>query len=170
MQGAEFKITTVRGTPVDNHEGKTSSNGIYVTDASGEIAIEKLEPGVYTVVETKAPDGYALDRTPQTVTVNEDDSQTLTFRDDALQNLVITKYEEGTTKPLAGVTFAVADSAGNPLGTYTTDANGQITITGLAPGTTVVAREIRTVRGYVLNGEAQTVQIASGGGGAITQT
>ena len=145
MQGAEFKITTEQGTLVDSHEGKTSSNGLYTTDASGEIVIEKLESGVYTVVGTKAPDGYALDQTPQTVMVNEDDSQTLTFRDEALQNLVITKYEEGTTKPLAGVTFAVSDSAGNPLGTYTTDANGQITITSLAPGTTVVAREIRTI-------------------------
>ena len=94
------------------------------------------------------------DSQPQTVTVNENDRQTVTFRDTALQSLTITKYEEGTTKPLAGVTFLITDANGGRIGAgeYTTDRNGQITITGLAPDTTVIAREVRTVKGYVLNG------------------
>ena len=36
-------------------------------------------------------------------------------------------------------------------------------INGLVPGTTIIARETRTVSGYVLNGEAQTIQITANG-------
>ena len=88
----------------------------------------------------------------------------LWFRDNPLQSLTITKYEDGTTKPLAGVTFMITDANGNRVGNgeYTTDRNGQITITGLTPGTTVIAREVRTVKGYVLNGNPQTITIGSG--------
>ena len=164
LAGAEFKILTISGTPVDDNEGKTSTKGVYKTDDNGEITLLKLEPGVYTVTETKAPSGYVLDSEPQTVTVNADDRQTLTFRDNPLQSLTITKYEDGTTKPLAGVTFMITDANGNRVGNgeYVTDANGQITITGLAPGTTVIAREVRTVKGYVLNGNPQTITIGNG--------
>ncbi|MBP5718721.1 MAG: hypothetical protein J6X53_07070, partial [Abditibacteriota bacterium] len=164
LAGAEFKILTISGTPVDDNEGKTSTKGIYRTDANGEITLLKLEPGVYEVTETKAPSGYVLDSEPQTVTVNADDRQTLTFRDNPLQSLTITKYEDGTTKPLAGVTFLITDANGNRVGNgeYTTDRNGQITITGLVPGTTVIAREVRTVKGYVLNGNPQTITIGNG--------
>ncbi|MBP5719184.1 MAG: hypothetical protein J6X53_09480, partial [Abditibacteriota bacterium] len=165
LQGAEFKITTVQGVAVDSNEGPTSSNGLYTTDAQGEIVIAKLLPGTYTVAETKAPNGYAIDRTSQTVDVHENDSQTLTFRDEPLQTLTLIKYEDGTTNPIAGVVFSVTDANGAPIGsgTYTTDADGRITIPGLAPGATIVAREIRTAQGYVLNGEPQTIQISAGG-------
>ncbi|MBQ9346865.1 MAG: hypothetical protein IJT94_05910 [Oscillibacter sp.] len=164
LAGAEFKILTIGGAPVDDNEGRTSTQGIYRTDENGEINLLKLEPGVYTVTETKAPAGYVLDSQPQTVTVNAADHQTVVFRDTALQTLTITKYEEGTTKPLAGVVFLITDADGNRIGAgeYTTDANGQITISGLTPGMTVIAREVRTVKGYVLNGAPQTIRIGTG--------
>ena len=46
---------------------------------------------------------------------------------------------------------------GGGSGEYVTDENGQIVISGLVPGSTIVAREIRTVKGYVLNGNPQTI-------------
>ncbi|MBR0283295.1 MAG: hypothetical protein IJQ81_17170, partial [Oscillibacter sp.] len=67
LAGAEFKILTISGTPVDDNEGKTSTKGIYRTDANGEITLLKLQPGVYTVTETKAPSGYVLDSEPHGV-------------------------------------------------------------------------------------------------------
>ena len=67
LSGAEFRILTVSGNPVDDNEGRTSSNGIYTTDANGEIVIAKLQPGVYKVSESKAPEGYVLDTTAQDV-------------------------------------------------------------------------------------------------------
>ena len=65
LSGAEFKITTLDGPPVDDNEGQSSTNGIYKTDANGEIVLLKLQPGAYRVAETKAPEGYVLDTTAQ---------------------------------------------------------------------------------------------------------
>ena len=163
LSGAEFKVTTPDGTAVDQDEGRISASGIYRTDESGRFLISALTPGTYVVTETKAPQGYVLDAEAQTVKINADDAQTLTFRDTALQTLTITKYVEGTTKPLPGVTFLVTDSNGANVGVgeYVTDENGRIVLTGLTPGMTVIAREVRTVRGYALNGTPQVIQIGA---------
>ena len=40
-------------------------------------------------------------------------------------------------------------------GTYYTDKAGEIVLEGIEPGTTVIAREIKTVEGYVLDGTPQ---------------
>ena len=166
LEGAEFKITTAAGEPVPDNEGKTSTNGIYKTDANGQIVLLKLQPGAYVVTETKAPEGHVLNSTPQTVNVNADDTQTLTFLNEPLQVLTIQKYVEGTTTPIEGVKFMVTDGSGAALGTQNgenvTDSNGQIVITDIAPGTTVIARETRTVKGYTLNGTPQNIEIQVG--------
>jgi len=163
LEGAEFLITNTAGEYVPDNEGRTSTNGIYRTDSNGEIRLLNLMPDSYTAVEVTAPAGYAINRTPQTTRVNAADTQTLTFLDDALQTLIIQKFIEGTQKGLAGVTFLVTDGSGTPIGggngEYVTDANGRITITGLTPGMTLVVREVRTVKGYVLNTQPQTIVI-----------
>ena len=71
LPGAEFRITTVQGEGVDDNEGRTSTNGIYTTDANGQIILANLQPGVYTVAETKAPAGYELDATPHYFKISE---------------------------------------------------------------------------------------------------
>jgi uncharacterized surface anchored protein len=56
LQDAEFKVTYADGTLIGD------SNGIYRTDAHGEIRIEGLKPGKSVIVtETKAPDGFIID-------------------------------------------------------------------------------------------------------------
>ncbi|MBR0280687.1 MAG: hypothetical protein IJQ81_03730, partial [Oscillibacter sp.] len=60
LAGAEFKVTTANGIPLDNDGGKISTNGIYRTDDNGQFLITKVQPGIYTLTETKAPDGYIL--------------------------------------------------------------------------------------------------------------
>ena len=39
----------------------------YTTDKNGEIRLDRLESGTYTVTETKAPDGYLIDNASRTV-------------------------------------------------------------------------------------------------------
>ena len=90
----------------------------------------------------------------------------LTFENDPKTRLVIEKYITGTTTPLKGVTFLVTESNGQVLGSangeYTTDENGRIVIEGLEPGVTIVAKEIRTLDGYLLDTTPKTIQIKVG--------
>ncbi|MBR0313367.1 MAG: hypothetical protein IJQ98_13340, partial [Oscillospiraceae bacterium] len=163
LAGAEFQLTYSDGGYVDNANGKLSSNGIYRTDSNGEIRITGVT-GTIVATETRSPDGYSIgtDRT-QTVVVRTGETQTLTFYNDPYQTVIVQKYIDGTTRPLAGVTFLLTDGNGNPIGNgeYVTDANGRITLT--APvGTTIVAREVRTVAGYTLNPNAQTITVKGG--------
>ena len=167
LGGAEFKITYADGSVVDTENGKLSSNGIYTTDSRGEITVTGVT-GVIVVTETKAPDGYLIDPNgkSQTVTVNADDMQTLVFRNDPTQVLTIQKYITDTATPIAGVTFLVTSSDGTVIGPnngeYLTDRNGRIVISGLVPGTTVTAREVKTVDGYVMDGTPQSILIKQG--------
>ena len=173
LAGAQFKITDSSGAALDNHGGTVSSNGYYTTNADGRIDIYDVLPGTYVATEIKAPAGYAIDNASQTVKVNANDHQTLTFYDTALTTLIIHKYIDGTnSEPLQGVRFKVVDGAGAAVGTddgvYYTDANGEIVLTGLEPGMTVKAWETKTVAGFVLDGTPQDIQIKAGEAQSLT--
>ena len=166
LSGAEFRITTLSGEPVDDNEGQTSSGGIYTTDENGHISITKIQPGTYIITEIKAPSGYVLSSAPQTVTVHENDAQTVTFRNVPKQTLIIQKYESGSTNPITGVTFHVTDQNGSPVGNsngrFITDQNGQVILHNLTPGTVITAMETQTASGYVLDSAPQSIVIRSG--------
>ena len=168
LAGAEFLITRSDGSYVDDHEGQTSTQGIYSTDRNGEIRLLDLAPDTYVIRETKAPEGYVLSGAEQSVRVNANDTQTVVFENVPLQTVVIQKYIDGTQKPLAGVTFLVTDGAGNPVGSADgknmTDEAGRIVLNGLVPGTTLLVREVRTVKGYALNGEPQVIVVGVNAG------
>ena len=168
LAGAEFIITRIDGSYVDDHEGQTSTQGIYYTDRYGEIRLTNLDPDTYVIRETKAPEGYVLSGEERSIQVNANDAQYVTFENVPLQTVVITKYIDGTQKPLPGVTFLVTDGAGNPIGSsngeHVTDAAGRIVLNGLTPGMTLVIREVRTVKGYALNGTPQVIVVGVDGG------
>ncbi|MBR0281529.1 MAG: hypothetical protein IJQ81_08050, partial [Oscillibacter sp.] len=166
LPGAEFKVTTAAGIPVDNNEGRTSMNGAYRTDEGGQFTIAGLRPGIYSIVQTKAPEGYVINASPQTLTVNADDAQTVTFRDVPLQTLTVWNYVAGTTTPLSGSEFLVTDGDGKVIGTdngiYRTDENGRFVVTGLEPGVNVHVKQTSVADGYVPNGNPQIIRIRSG--------
>ncbi|MBP5717830.1 MAG: hypothetical protein J6X53_02470, partial [Abditibacteriota bacterium] len=112
---------TAKGEFVDQNEGETSTNGVYRTDESGRFTISGLMPGSYVVTEIKAPDGYVLDSEPQTVTVNANDAQTLTFRDAPVQTLIVEIFVTDTTTPIPGTSFIATAQDGKPIG----NANGE---------------------------------------------
>ena len=174
LAGVEFELTYADGGYVDAANGHLSSLGRYTTDQNGEIRISGVT-GTIVVKETKTIPGYTIDpaNQAQTVTVNPEDTQTLTFYNTPGTTLTIRKYIEGTDyEPLEGVTFLITDSAGTPLGPsngeYVTDRNGQIVLTDLVPGTTIIARETKTVDGFVLDGTPQSILIKEGEGQYLT--
>ena len=165
LEGVEFKITYADGSFVPDANGELSSNGIYYTSKSGEIRISGIV-GTVVATETKTILGYTIDgatRT-QTVVVNPNDTQTLTFYNKPTATLIIQKYISGTkNEPLAGVQIFVTDSSGAVVGPnngyYTSDAAGQIVIDGLTDGMTITAREVKTLDGFVLDGTPQSIKI-----------
>ena len=173
LAGVEFKLSYASGEYVDDAYGHLSSLGLYTTDQNGEIRVPVV--GTVVVEETKCLPGYTIDpgTQRQVVTVNPADTQTLKVYNTPGTNLIIQKYIEapGTpgsgTEPLAGVTFLVTDSAGTPLGPnngeYVTDENGRILLTGLTPGTTITAREVKVPSSeFVLDGTPQSILIKEG--------
>lgn len=167
LQGVTFKVTTSTGAFVPAENGQISSNGLYFTDKDGKITIHGVV-GTLVVTETATIPGYTIDEASrtQTVVVNPNDTQTLHFTNTPSTTLVIEKYIEGTTTPLKGVTFLVTDSfgavVGNSNGEFITDGNGRVVIHDLEPGTTVTAREVKTVDGFVLDSSPKSILIKAG--------
>ncbi len=167
LQGVTFKVTTSTGEFVPAENGQISSNGLYFTDKDGKITIHGVV-GTLVVTETATIPGYTIDEASrtQTVVVNPNDTQTLHFTNTPSTTLVIEKYIEGTTTPLKGVTFLVTDSSGAVVGRsngeFITDENGRVVINDLEPGTTVTAREVKTVEGFVLDSSPKSILIKAG--------
>ena len=165
LEGVEFKITYADGSYVDAAGGTLSSTGLYRTDKAGKISISGIS-GTIVATEVKSIPGYTIDENTrtQTVVINPNDTQTLTFYNKPVTTLILQKYISGTkNEPLAGVQFLVTDSSGAVVGPnngyYTSDAAGQIVIENLTDGMTITAREVKTVDGFVLDGTPQSIKI-----------
>ena len=168
LEGVEFCITYADGSYVPDENGQLSSNGLYYTDREGKITISGVV-GTIVATETASIPGYTIDEATrtQTVVVHPNDTQTLYFYNKPETSLVLQKFIAGTdNEPLAGVEFLVTDSSGAVVGpnngVYTTGEDGRAVITGLTPGTTITARETRTVDGFVLDGSPQSILIKEG--------
>lgn len=171
LPNAEFKVTYADGTLIGD------SNGIFRTDENGEIRIEGLAPGKSVIVtEVSAPPGYIIDTQSQTVQIKEGRTVTLTFKNQPKGELIIQKRDSATKQPLPGAEFRVTTAAGCEVGLdgvigdstltqngiFTTDSNGEIRITKLAPGAYVIS-EIRSPSGYVMDAPSTNVVIGEGG-------
>lgn len=161
LKGVEFTVKTSDGRYVANNGGKVSSNGIYYTDANGQIILTGLEPGTYVVTESRTISGYILDESPQTVVVNEDDTQTLTFWNTPSGGLQIIKSDEDTGERISGVKFEVRKINGEIIGTYTTDRNGVISLPDAESGWYTVT-ELKAASGYQLDTTPANICVKDG--------
>ena len=164
LEGVQFKITYADGKVVDADSGQISSNGLYRTDHNGQIAISGIV-GTIVVTEVETIDGYSIheETRTQTVVVNANDAQSLTFLNDPNGSLLITKVDSVTKEPLSGVEFKIAGCNGceYPAGTYTTDSNGTIQLKSIPSGCYAIS-ETKAKDGYLLDDTVHTVKVESG--------
>ena len=161
LAGATFKVTTSDGRFVAQDGGATSTNGLYTTDANGQIHIVDLDPDTYVVTEVTAPDGYLMDAPSQTVKIEKNDTQTLTFYDTPLGGLTIVKVDSESGKRLEGAKIEVAKMNGEIVGTYVTDKLGIIQLPDLDDGWYQLT-EIKAPKGYLLDSTPQKVEVKKG--------
>ena len=160
ISDVEFFITDSDGSVIGN------ANGKYVTDSAGTIRIDGLTPGMTVIArEVRAKDGYILDDTPQSIKIKRNAVMTLEFRNQPKGGVLVKKVDAVTNAPISDVEFLVTDSDGNLIGNangkFVTDSAGTFTITDVAPGTTLVIKEIRAKVGYILDDTPQTVKVKS---------
>ena len=160
ISDVEFFITDSDGSVIGN------ANGKYVTDSAGTIRIDGLTPGMTVIArEVRAKDGYILDDTPQSIKIKRNSVMTLEFRNQPKGGVLVKKVDSVTNAPISDVEFLVTDSDGNLIGNangkFVTDSAGTFTITDVAPGTTLVIKEIRAKAGYILDDTPQTVKVKS---------
>ncbi|WP_436514195.1 SpaA isopeptide-forming pilin-related protein [Clostridium thermobutyricum] len=151
LAGAVFEITGPNGF---EREVTTGDNG--------SISLSGLAWGTYTVKEVKAPQGYELNNTPQTVEVNANNvklNQNLIFTDAKLNGSIkVTKLGKDGAK-LAGAEFTITGE-NNFKKVITTDINGVATLNNLPWGTYTI-KETKAPLGYKLSDKTQSVTINS---------
>ena len=167
LAGATFLVTDDKGTFIG------TANGEFTTDKSGAIQLPKLPAGTTIVAkEIRPPEGYAMDGTPQTITVQAGENAPLTFYDKPLCNLTILKRDALTKKPLAKAEFIVKDSEGKPIGTdngrFATGSDGTVTITALNPNATIIVSEDKAPIGYIKDETPKTIVVRSGVPNSLT--
>ncbi len=148
LSGAIFKISKKSGNVI----------GEYTTDKNGMIQIDELQPGWYTAVEVKSPDGYLLNDTIKDFEIKTGKTVTVEFLNQKLTSLIIKKTDEKSGEPLSGAKFYVEKQNGEHVGEYTTDKDGTINIATLSPDWYVI-REKLSPDGYLLDETPKTVEV-----------
>jgi hypothetical protein len=135
LAGATFSITS-GGTPIPGSP--------FTTDSNGTICVDSLSFGAYTVTETAAPTGYAMDdSTGHTVTVDNNAKcsdnpyvgESISFTDTPLTDISANATSEVTGGTQSHI--ECVDSNGNPVATSGSGNSdpANASATGLKPGT-----------------------------------
>ncbi len=134
------------------------------TDENGILTFSGLPLGVYTLTETATQNGYILDGTPISITLNEN-GQTVTqniSNTPARGSVSILKTDSETGAALSGVHFELRDEAGALCAECDTGADGTLTLPNIPLGSYVL-QETTTPEGYVPDHTQHTVLITESG-------
>ncbi|WP_280738158.1 MULTISPECIES: SpaA isopeptide-forming pilin-related protein [unclassified Enterococcus] len=138
LAGAIFKVVDEKGQTVKGNEK-------LVADENGYVLATNLAPGKYAFVEIQAADGYLLNSQPvpfEIIQSTEGEPELVTSYQEKLLQLVnyqgsgeLTKVDQATKATLKGAVFQLLDAQGKVIkDNLTTDKDGKIVVTGLAPG------------------------------------
>ena len=166
LPGCTFQLRYLGGT---SGTGGTVI-GQKVTGRNGTAIWTGLKSGTYILEEVDPADGYSIIQSSETIFLADSGAQsvvTVRFENMPDGMLLIRKVcdvNPSITLQDAEFKIAYADGTliGDSNGVYRTDENGEIRISGLKPGKSVVATETRAPDGFILDTQSQTVQIKEG--------
>ena len=144
--------------------------GSDITNAQGEIYVEDAATGLWSFVETSAPDGYCVDPAPKSVyvDVSEGDREyTVAAVNYEKPDMKITKRDAMSGKPIAGTVFSVKSVTGNYSTSVTTGSDGSATLSAIPAGVYVV-REESVPESYIVSNTDQTVALRPGKTSEVT--
>ncbi|MED2802358.1 SpaA isopeptide-forming pilin-related protein, partial [Bacillus thuringiensis] len=119
------------------------------TDKTGKVISQKLEPGTYTLKETKAPQGYKLLKEEIEVVVEADKVVEVQIENaKELGSLQVIKKDAESGKVLAGAEFRLKNESGQVVGeAKTTNKDGVVKFESLVPGKYTL-EETKAPEGY----------------------
>ena len=144
--------------------------GSDITNAQGEIYVENAATGLWSFVETSAPDGYCVDPTPKSVyvDVSEGDREySVAATNYELPDMKITKRDAMSGKPIAGTVFSIKSVTGSYSTSVTTGTDGSATLSAIPAGVYVV-REESVPEPYIVTNTEQTVALRPGKTSEVT--
>lgn len=144
--------------------------GSDVTDGNGEIHIENAATGLWSFVETAAPDGFCVDPTPKSVyvDVSEGDREySVAATNYELPDMKIIKRDAMSGKPIAGTVFSIKSVTGSYSTSVTTGTDGSATLLAIPAGVYVV-REESVPEPYIVSNTEQTVALRPGKTSEVT--
>ena len=166
LPGCTFQLRYLGGT---SGTGGTVI-GQKVTGRNGTAIWTGLKSGTYILEEVDPADGYSIIQSSETIFLADSGEQsvvTVRFENMPDGMLLIRKVcdvNPSITLQDAEFKIAYADGTliGDSNGIFRTDENGEIRISGLKPGKSVVVTETRAPDGFILDTQSQTVQIKEG--------
>ena len=138
--------------------------GSDITNAQGEIYVENAATGLWSFVETAAPDGFCVDPTPKSVYVDVtegDREYTVAAVNYEKPDMKITKTDAQTGAPIPGTVFSVKSVTGSYFTSVTTGTEGSATLSAIPAGVYVV-REESVPEPYIVSNTEQTVALRPG--------
>ena len=144
--------------------------GSDVTQNGGIIEVKDVTKGLWSFVETEAPEGYCADSTPISVyvdTTDGDKQYTVTAENHKLPDMKITKRDAMSGKPIAGTVFSIKSVTGNFSSSVTTGTDGSATLSAI-PADVYVVRKESVPEPYVMSHTEQTVALRPGKTSEVT--
>ena len=144
--------------------------GSDITNAQGEIYVENAATGLWSFVETSAPDGFCVDPTPKSVyvDVSEGDREySVAATNYELPDMKIIKRDAMSGKPIAGTVFSIKSVTGSYSTSVTTGTDGSATLSAIPAGVYVV-REESVPEPYIVTNTEQTVALRPGKTSEVT--
>lgn len=131
VAGAEYSVRAVADVVTGDGTvrfaaGEIVASGV-LTDDTGRALVEGLFPGLYSVYETKSPEGMALDTAEHEVEIvpQGGDVPVVEVRvglTDEPTTLKVKKIDSVTGEPVAGAEFRIWEDAAEPVATYDVDS------------------------------------------------